>query len=977
MARIAFALLQHERRRFNLDTEPLMTKTTPHILRFILAAVLAFSMVPAAAFAAPMEEAEKAGVEQRETSAAAAQEGEQGSGSAAAEQESDQDNISSDSLVPDSADVADAAEAAALEEAANEAEFETYATGELALNVTTSELKCGTITFTLDAVNGSDKCVFRCGQVMRWTDGQWTICFDTGRTNDPLNQFTESNVFTRDFVSPGDYWITFNVMDKGVTPVDSARNSYHFTIKDDDPAHPSVETKAKQVYNQMVSEGITGEYERALWLHDYLIDTADYDHSYRYSCADGVLLRKTGTCESYHQAYMMLLKLAGIACGRAEDTEVDMHVWTLVRINGVWCHVDTTWDDNTNTLPGTQQDTRRYLFGVDDNIIKLVHEGYKGSGADSLEYSYFIKSGKIEQFSKPLHAQIQSYLDARNTSFSLTVPYASWPEGYKNIIYNIVAYDLKTASWSVEGKPISLSASYANNKLTFTAAFSIEIIAQPSANEMTVGLTARGGVASLSSTANVRFATWSVKGGQDDIRWYQATRSQNGEWRTTVDIRNHRTAGEYLVHVYAVANGRDAFVGATSFTIAQPTATLEILSQTDAQLKSGLFTIKMSNVKSPSGVQPTSVRFPTWSDKDGQNDIVWYNAQAGANGTWTVTAPCVGANREPGLYLVHAYATTGNGIDTLFATTSATTKMSPASLTVSLSQDETYADITAVGGMFNAASSVQFPTWSAKGGQDDIRWYQASRTQKDGVLAWTARVWIRDHRTSGSYAVHAYASIAGATKMLGSTSFTIAQPTATLEILSQTDAQLKSGLFTIKMSNVKSPSGVQPTSVRFPTWSDKDGQNDIVWYNAQAGANGTWTVTAPCVGANREPGLYLVHAYATTGNGIDTLFATTAKQVELAKPTIEASVGSDGRTVTVKATGGYFALASSVQFPTWSSANGQDDIVWYPGSRIQDGYQVTFDAARHVPSNEILIHSYATIAGQMRFAGAISFDATA
>jgi hypothetical protein len=41
-----------------------------------------------------------------------------------------------------------------------------------------------------------------------------------------------------------------------------------------------------------------------------------------------------------------------------------------------------------------------------------------------------------------------------------------------------------------------------------------------------------------------------------------------------------------------------------------------------------------------------------------------------------------------------------------------------------------------------------------------------------------------------------------------------------------------------------------------------------------------------------------------------------------------------------------------VYFPTWSNANGQDDLVWYPATDIGAGtWKATVNLANHRPGN--------------------------
>lgn len=63
--------------------------------------------------------------------------------------------------------------------------------------------------------------------------------------------------------------------------------------------------------------------------------------------------------------------------------------------------------------------------------------------------------------------------------------------------------------------------------------------------------------------ARVTAAVWSDTNGQDDMYWYDLTGGSN-TYRGTIEIQNHRTLGNYNVHVYAQTQGGDmVFLGSS------------------------------------------------------------------------------------------------------------------------------------------------------------------------------------------------------------------------------------------------------------------------------------------------------------------------------------------------------------------------------------------------------------------------------
>ena len=166
-------------------------------------------------------------------------------------------------------------------------------------------------------------------------------------------------------------------------------------------------------------------------------------------------------------------------------------------------------------------------------------------------------------------------------------------------------------------------------------------------------------VSRLGSVKNVQFAVWSAEGGQDDLRWYQGKKGTDGSWTASADIRNHKTAGTYHVHVYVtLSNNSQIFAGGSSFAVSKPALTVRTENYQKAK---GTFDVVIENVKSPSGV--SRIQVPVWCAGN-QSDIKWYDAVKQANGSYRVTVSMANHKYAVGAYKVHTYITAGNGVFT-------------------------------------------------------------------------------------------------------------------------------------------------------------------------------------------------------------------------------------------------------------------------------------------------------------------------
>lgn len=185
--------------------------------------------------------------------------------------------------------------------------------------------------------------------------------------------FTAKDAFEFTFSMSGDYRLTVAVM----RPPDYSyeRFTAEFIIAAGqgmtyEQRVAAAEAKANEVWAQCQQARCTTDYEKALWLHDWIIDHCEYDHDL-FCCKDmDLLVDGKGTCEAYHSACMMLLGKAGIECGRIYDAG---HVWTLVKMDGKLYNVDTTHDDTAGkNWFGLGDDEKHLYFGLTEKIISDV-----------------------------------------------------------------------------------------------------------------------------------------------------------------------------------------------------------------------------------------------------------------------------------------------------------------------------------------------------------------------------------------------------------------------------------------------------------------------------------------------------------------------------------------------------------------------------------------------------------------------------
>ena len=207
----------------------------------------------------------------------------------------------------------------------------------------------------------------------------------------------------------------------------------------------------------------------------------------------------------------------------------------------------------------------------------------------------------------------------------------------------------------------------------------------------------------------------------------------------------------------------------------------------------------------------------------------------------------------------------------------------------------------------------------------------------------------------------------------------IDNPKADLAITGLNNA---TGSYDLVISNLIAPRGFKEVLV--PTWSEENGQDDIIWYKAAKQANGDYKVTVRSSNHKGDSGLYNSHVYLVDNEG--KYIGLGGKQVTL---DITKTQGTLTITNNDKNRGTFDVLItnltnpsgiSGVLIPVWSEQNGQDDLVWHNAAKQDDGsYKVTISASQHKwNSGKYIVHGYIVDASGKNIGfGATSADVVA
>ena len=285
---------------------------------------------------------------------------------------------------------------------------------------------------------------------------------------------------------------------------------------------------------------------------------------------------------------------------------------------------------------------------------------------------------------------------------------------------------------------------------------------------------------------------------------------------------------------YVSYNGTRRYVdlGIVAESLAKPTGNIAIESHDN-----GGFSVVISNVADQNGVLGVSV--PIWSEKNGQDDIIWYNATRLNNGNYKVNVSLIDHKNERGLYNVHLYYVETNG---KLVGVSGTTYTVPAKVegthttaSYSLPDSGTYT--------FKERSSIKAEPRVAS---PELAYYDTGMSVNyDKIVSGDGYQWLSYLSYSGNRRYVAVAKLAQQES----------KPSGTINI-----ENLSNLGFDVHITNVSSgDKAIQGVSV--PVWTAKNGQDDLVWYQADRQSDGSYKVRINVTDHKAEAGEYIVHLY--------------------------------------------------------------------------------------------------------------------
>ena len=454
--------------------------------------------------------------------------------------------------------------------------------------------------------------------------------------------------------------------------------------------------------------------------------------------------------------------------------------------------------------------------------------------------------------------------------------------------------------------------------------------------------------------------SWSLENGQDDLIWHKATKQSDGSYRVTIKASEHKgNKGNYRADAYIVDNSNNRHYiseKVVSVDYARPSGVLTIENNNTA---TGTFDAVVRNIVAPTGLKEVLV--PSWSLDGGQDDLIWHKAIRQADGSYRVTIKATDHKNSTGKYRADAYIVDDS--NKRFYLTEKVVEVTQTRPSASLVIENNNADLGTFDAVIrnivapNGVKEVLVPSWSLVNGQDDLVWHKASR-QSDGSYRVTIKA--SEHKNSlGNYRADLYiVDNANQRHYITETIVDVKhnKPVGTISVVNNNK---DTGTFDVVISDVYSSKGVR--TVQVPIWSEKDGQDDICWYEATRQANGTYTVNVQATNHKNSTGLYNIHLYYILNDGSQVSVGGTTTTVEFRNAktktqTYITNVNSEAGSFTVvvdQAPQG--RQIKNIHVAVWSESN-QGNLSWYNTAPTGTHTEINVSTVNH----KNLIGNYTT-----------------
>lgn len=210
-------------------------------------------------------------------------------------------------------------------------------------------------------------------------------------------------------------------------------------LEEEDIPAMAAELEAKA--NEIIAGVPDGsDYDKVLYIHDYIAENAVYDHDGANSSNNGLwgtsygcLVQGSCVCQGYAEAFILLMNKLGIESGICTGSN---HAWNYVKLDGKYYWLDITWDDMDSSGNGYPAKHTYFLINSDMILRSRNLDWTQGyfPDCDSLDLNYFKMNGcYFESYDRD---EVISYIESCSGEPHCEFMFADF-ESYKEALYDL------------------------------------------------------------------------------------------------------------------------------------------------------------------------------------------------------------------------------------------------------------------------------------------------------------------------------------------------------------------------------------------------------------------------------------------------------------------------------------------------------------------------------------------------------------
>lgn len=215
---------------------------------------------------------------------------------------------------------------------------------------------------------------------------------------------------------PEIFWVTrgskYKTTVKGNKVTITFTPEYFMSADEIEAGQKALELKKEEILSGVNPDAT--DYEKVLYIHDYIIDNTVYDSAsadendgsgkklsdavYKSASVYGCLVEGKAICTGYTAAFQYFMDAFGIESGRIsgnipEGSDTG-HQWNYVKVDGEYYYIDLTWDDPVQEDGSNAKKYTYFLVGEKElEITHIFGENAKKFGCNNTRYNYYVQQG--------------------------------------------------------------------------------------------------------------------------------------------------------------------------------------------------------------------------------------------------------------------------------------------------------------------------------------------------------------------------------------------------------------------------------------------------------------------------------------------------------------------------------------------------------------------------------------------------------